>query len=467
MINVQKVLDAVPHAETFCSVRKLNEVAERARGDRSFLVDVAGTSGRGIPIYHVRFGSGKTKALVVGGPHAHEPIGSVTVLSLLTLLASKNSELANADVEWHIVPCSDPDGASLNESWTQRSFTFENYVKGYYVQPLRQQVDACFPIAYKKLTFTQPSPIARTLQKLLDQIRPDFFFSLHNSWGEGGYFVLNHGIADAYYAELRAILTACRIPVQSDFRVNLCPKRFSDGVFQTPTIRDYYDYLERTVPDPEKVLVNAGANSWDYLSEIKPDARSFVAELGYFRFPHDSQSLVPRGKPLRQILLRQDADSKFLAAAIIEEWDRLEGQLESSSPFFPAVLEDLISRKEGLLEGGMPISRYVTRDVLLNPRYSGDASESDLLHAYLVDGGLYFLRTAYQFVRLLKDSRPSPDVRRAIDRFEALFKDALAQVAREVDLSRVEIIDCTTLAKAQLGSGLVVLNAVMADSTSR
>jgi enamine deaminase RidA (YjgF/YER057c/UK114 family) len=77
------------------------------------------------------------------------------------------------------------------------------------------------------------------------------------------------------------------------------------------------------------------------------------------------------------------------------------------------------------------------------------------------ESGFIPLLLSYQFVRLLKASKQTSVVQQAIDRLEKVFEEALAQIARYVDFNAFEVIDCDTLAKAQLGSGLIALNAVL------
>src|SRR5262245_40331295 len=102
MINIEEVLNKVPHFETFCSVARLHTLVERLRSDQRFAVDTAGMSTGGVPIHHIRFGTGSIKALLVAGVHCHEPIGGLTVFSLLRLLEEGNVALTRAGVEWHV-----------------------------------------------------------------------------------------------------------------------------------------------------------------------------------------------------------------------------------------------------------------------------------------------------------------------------------------------------------------------------
>lgn len=85
MINVQDVINSLPKFEKFCSIENLYDLVGSIKNDKRFNVYIAGQSMCGLPIYHIEFGNGSTKAMVVGGPHADEPIGSLTVFSLLSL----------------------------------------------------------------------------------------------------------------------------------------------------------------------------------------------------------------------------------------------------------------------------------------------------------------------------------------------------------------------------------------------
>jgi hypothetical protein len=62
---------------------------------------------------------------------------------------------------------------------------------------------------------------------------------------------------------------------------------------------------------------------------------------------------------------------------------------------------------------------------------------------------------------LLKTSPQTPAVRRAIERLDRLYDEALAEIARHVAFDAIEVFEYDTLAKIQLGSGLIVLNSLL------
>lgn len=460
MIDVSEVVRAVPHFDKFSSVAELHALVEELRTDPGFEIEVAGSSANGVPIHYLRFGQGSVQALVVAFPHCKEPIGGLTVYSLMTLLHQRHPALVNADVEWHIVPCIDPDGALLNEGWTQQPVTMESYVKGFYVQVLGEQVDGSFPLKHKNLVWTTPSIEAEILRTIIDRVQPDFFYSLHNAWTGGAQYFLNRDIGSSHYEQLYKLLAEQNVPVQKQpiWREFLTP--FGEGVVENWSVKKFYDYLERSAPNPEEFIIYGGG-SWDYLEEVKPDALVFVTEIGYVLHPKDDSEKLT-GQNLRQFRLRVDADSKFLAAEMLEQWDLVKDDVDSSHPLYHAIETGaVLPAKDRLLEGGRPMALQPTRDILFNPQYNREATESDAFQACMVNGGLFFLCQSYQFVRLLKDSPQTPAVRTAIERLDPAFDAAIAQIDQYVDLSACVPIDHDTLARVQLGSGLVAINSLL------
>lgn len=459
MIGVQDVLRDVPHFGTFCSVEKLHGLVERLRTHSHFEVTVAGTSVNGVPIHHVRCGKGPIKALVIGGPHAHEPIGSLTVFSLLTLLQQGNRELLDAEVEWHVVPCIDPDGAILNEGWSQRPFTLESYLLNFYLQSRPEQVDFSFPITHKQMLFDRPSQEARVLQNILDRIRPDFCFSLHNFAPMGGvWFALSRDIGQTCYRRIYDLLEQHDLTLQPKAVLGI--DQFGEGMRHLPTMKSHYDDLELqgvAIPD-EYVQGRLGASSSEYVLQTNPDALVFVAELTYGKHPSDA-SEQETGQSLRQLNLRLAADNKFFATVILEEWQNVKEDLDVTSPFYRKILNDLVLVKDKLHIGVTEWYEQPIQSLLFNPEDARIATERDRIQAYMFR--TFFLGNAAAFGRLLQVSKQTTAVRQAAARFEQVFDAAIVDMNQHLDLAAFEVTDCDTLARVQLGSGLIALNSIL------
>jgi hypothetical protein len=458
MIDIEDALGALPHYDTFCSVAELHALAETLRDDPRFTVEVAGTSENGAPIHHVRFGSGAIKAMFVGFVHCSEPIGGLTVHGLMSLLQAGHPALVDADVEWHIVPCIDPDGAVLNEGWSQQPFTLESYLKGFHTQELADQADMSFPIQYKTLTFDAPIPEAVVLKGLIDRVMPDFYFSLHNALAGGAFYFLTHDIGRDRYQAFYDLLATSGLPLEANIYHSAMCKTFGDAVLEMPSMRAFYDFYERAGAAPE-TLMSFGETSGGYLVDLKPEAQVLVVELPYLKHPI-TQSQKDTGEDLRRLKLRLDADNKYIATVVLEEWDATKDDLDTASAFYRKVAQSTIQSRDQLHEG-LSASPEKTRDLLYNPSYARTMTESERFTQHVMR--LYMLSHVYEFVRLLRISRQTDRVRQAIARLDAIFDDVLADIARNLDAERLEVVDCDTLARIQLGTGLITINAMLED----
>lgn len=456
MIAIRDALAALPHFDRFCSVAELDASAEALRDDPRFTVTVAGISQRGAPIHHVRFGSGSLKALVVGAIHCNEPIGGLVVSGLMTLLQQGHPALTEADVEWHIIPCIDPDGAVLNEGWTQRPFTIESYLKGFHVQEIDDQVDMTFPVRYKTLDFSRPTVETQILKRLIDEIRPDFHYPLHNALAGGAFYILSHDIGRDRYRAFYDLLEESGLPLETNIFHKVMCEEYSESVLSMPGIPGFYELYANAGAAPE-ALITFGESSSGYLAAIKPEAQSLIVELPYLKHPV-ARSQVDTGQSLRRLKLRLDADNKFIVTAILEEWDRVKDDLDTGNAFYRKVTKGIVATRDQLHEG-MSHSPEKTRDLLYNPAYARTMTESERFTQHVMR--LYMISHLYEFVRLLKVSKQTGQVQRAIARLDAIFDDALADIARNIDAERLEIVDHDTLARIMIGTGLVVIDAML------
>jgi hypothetical protein len=464
MIGIEAALAATPHFERFLSVAELDAITARLAEDPGFSVEEIGTSPAGRTIRKIRFGAGPAKALFVGFPHCKEPIGSLTVAALLHLLETRDPALMGAPVEWTIIPCIDPDGAVLNEGWSLEPLDLERYMRNFYVQPLTSQVDGSFPVRHKRLAWDTPSAEAEILRRQLDAIRPDFYFPLHNAWVGGAFFYLSRPMGKTAYDAIYALLARERFPLQVRPMWQGVCEEYAPAILQAWTIRLNYDYLEARMPNPETAL-SFGSQSWDYLATIKPDAVSFAAELGYMLHPDDGSD-ADTGENLRAFKLLIDTQSKLLAWVLLEEWEKVAGEVDAANPIHAAVTGGgVIPDRAGIERGGRPMAMQPTADFLSNPLYDRPMKEGDRFQTCMVESGFWFLCHSYQLVRLLKASRQTPAMTTAVERLEAAFDAALAEIKRFVDFDAFAPVAFDTLARVQLGSGLAVLNAVIGERT--
>ena len=453
MIDVNKVLGRLPHYKAFQPVSRLNKFVEGLRRDRRFTIAAPGHSELGEPIYHVRFGTGKLKVLIVGYPHPNEPDGGLTVLALLTLLKEGCPELAGQGIEWHIVPCATPDGAALAEGWTLKPFSFERFMEYYFRKDPCHDLESSFPVKYGKMDFKKPVSETRALMKVLRAARPALYYSLHNATHGGAFFLVGRDLGAKYYSRFYRLMRGLGMPLHTE-KLDLALKTYGKSVYSEILIKDEYDSLRKSMSDPTR-YIKSGATPVEYLRKYNKDAFSFICE-----FPHVTHRPPSRGEGSgqnrRRQVLRGAADEFYLLSVIFSEWRRVKGDINKKSPFYTQVAARMPGREEYLREA----------------RFSGDTLKDDSLDRAALKSeefddclGLYYnLCWNWQFVRLLEDSRQTPGVKAARARIEKLLREFYAGLETKREFSSFRSIPIASLVKAQLGSGLIVINSMLERS---
>src|SRR5690606_9811634 len=198
--DILRRAEAVPAQNSFPTVDELHRAMEelRTRHPEHISVQRIGTSrlGESIPLYRV--GAGAHSALVAGGVHPNEPIGSLTILHLVEQLVTDDAFRAALDTTWHIIPCADPDGMRLNEGWFADPADRDRYAREFFRPAPDEQVEWTFPFSYKKAYFDAMMPETQALARAIDLSRPDLYVPLHNSEGGGAYYYLSRPEPELY-----------------------------------------------------------------------------------------------------------------------------------------------------------------------------------------------------------------------------------------------------------------------------
>lgn len=286
---------------------------------------VLGRSRLDEPIDHFTIGDGPLQVVIAGGVHPNEPIGFRTVQQLVRLLLEA-PELAALAATWHIVPCADPDGARLNESWFA-SADRAAYFEGFYRPAPGEQVEWSFPFEYKEAWFDHPIPETRALMALFDRVRPDVFVGLHNAEFGGVYFYLNQD--DATLArELRDLPAAFGLPLDVGEPEMDGLVRLDDAVFRAPLARERYDHREARGLPPE--TRSGGAGTADYLERY--GTTTMIAELPYWTHP-DAADTTPTDRLYRDVVAEKADSLDELHVLLQRILDAARPSLTIDSPF--------------------------------------------------------------------------------------------------------------------------------------
>lgn len=277
-----KILEAIPDYAEFLTVDEMDASSKALAAEYPDVVSISsiGNSRDGNPLYCLKIGNGSKKGMMYGLPHPNEPIGAM-MLEYFARAYAESEELRNTmDYTFYIIKCWDVDGTKLNEKWFKGPFTIYNYARNFFRPAGHQQVDWTFPIDYKNLHFHATIPETKAMMDLIDEIQPEFIYSLHNAGFGGAYWYITHPM-DPVYDDFR------KVPVEQGVPLNLGEPEapfctaLSPAVYDHLGIEDEYDYLEQyTSTDPGKAI-KVGTCSAAYAKK-KYDSYTILTELPYF-----------------------------------------------------------------------------------------------------------------------------------------------------------------------------------------
>jgi len=282
-MELVEILNQIPEYKEFMTISELNNSSKKLAEEFAHVeLNKLGKSREGRTIYCLKIGEGKENAFLVAFPHPNEPIGSMS-LEFLSHLLAKNPEFTKeTGYTWYIIKAIDIDGAILNEGWFKGEFNPFKYAKNYYRPAGFEQVEWSFPIKYKKLDFISPPPETQALMQLINEIKPKFMYSLHNSAFGGVYFYVSRGVGNLFSA-LNEFVKKEKLPLHLGEPEAPYIKKLHDGVFQMVGIQEMYDFTEsKGIENPQEFII-CGTSSYDYLKSIVSEENfHLVCEIPYF-----------------------------------------------------------------------------------------------------------------------------------------------------------------------------------------
>jgi hypothetical protein len=288
-----------------------------------------GTSRLGEPLHSYRIGTGSHAAVVVGGVHPNEPIGSWTALHLAET-ALGDERVQALDVTWHIVPTIDPDGMRLNEAWFHDPHDRVFYSRHFYRPAPDSQVEWTFPNSYKSVYFDQVLPETLAFMRLIDDTEPDLLVSLHNGEMGGVYYYLSEDLPDVVDT-LHAVPAALGLPLDTGEPESPYLRELAPAVFAMDGIETAYAYLEELGIDPGEHIHGGSSAAW----AMRHGALCMVAELPYWSHP-DADDQTPTDESYAD-LLRRCADELGASGAELQAFlDEASPMLSIPSPFVEA-----------------------------------------------------------------------------------------------------------------------------------
>jgi hypothetical protein len=447
--DILKLIQDVPDYKQFLTVDELRESSNRLVQRFPQIVEKipVGVSRNGYPIEALKIGQGSKTALVFAMPHPNEPIGSMTLEYLTARLAEDDELRESLDYTWYIIKCVDPDGTKLNEGWFKGPYTVRNYARHFYRPPSSLQVEWTFPVDYKTLHFNQPLPETQGLMALMEKVKPDFLFSLHNSGFGGAYFYLTSDFPVAY-PTFYQIVESQKLPLHLGEAEVPYVQHYSDAIFEMIDVPMMYEFIAKQLngADPA-AAITGGGSSFSYASQFNPNLLGLVCEMPYFYNPA-IQDRSPSQYTRREAITTASRATCHDLEILKEQYEAIQPFLNVTSPFKDVFAENLTS----LYRHYQAQENWAQSD----PSTLQIATQAEAFDSLLVSR-FYELNTFGMFVRLMEDllsaHGETPELKAAHSRAEALFNELSDQLEKDLNYS---VIPIQQLVRVQLGAGLTV-----------
>ena len=338
--DVLTILNDVPDYQVFLTVDELKASTHQLANAYPNAVEILpiGHSRQGDPIEAIKIGDGPRQALLFAMPHPDEPIGSMMLEYLSLQLAEDDVLRESLGYTWYLIKCIDPDGTRLNEGWFKGPFSIKNLARHYYRPPAYQQVAWTFPIDYKTLHFHDPMPETQALMALIEQVRPDFMYSLHNS-GFGGVYFYIWEEAPPLYEPFHKLVESQGLPLHLGESEMPYEVEYASAIYKDSSITAEYDYLEEQTDTDPAEIITGGTLSFEYARAFC-DPFTLICEMPYFYHPainDTSASDMVRRDAILQAIEETREDVNFLE----ELYDTVKSELTVVSPFRDAIEETL------------------------------------------------------------------------------------------------------------------------------
>jgi hypothetical protein len=289
-----------------------------------------GTSRLGEPIPMFTIGSGPRPHLLFAGVHPNEPIGFRTLQHLASELVADPGLLATSEATWHLIPCIDPDGTRLNESWFADPSDRTAYSRGFYRPAPAEQAEWTFPFSYRDAYFDDVIPETQALMRVIDEVRPELMVSLHNAELGGVYYYLSEDVPGAVPA-LHAVPRALGLPLDVGEAESPAIRSIAPAVYLMSSMSDEYDYLASLGMDAASMV--GGDSSSAYAR--RHGTVSLVAELPYWSHPL-ADDTTPTSADYADVVRAKGEAMVELGATLVSLLDEARPDLTIRSPFLRA-----------------------------------------------------------------------------------------------------------------------------------
>jgi len=285
---------------------------------------------------------------------------------------------------------------------------------------------------------------------LINELKPKFMYSLHNSLGFGGvYFYVTRGVGNLF-SDLIEFVKKEELPLHLGEPELPFRKVLHNAIFQNSGIQEMYDFLEtKGIENPQEVIKN-GTSSWDYLKSIASGGNfTLLCEIPYFY--HNSIEDTSLTEFERRDLLIQSLEYKknvYKHARRI--FNHIKNFCDKSTLIYRAV-EDYVRRTRTFLDGSII-------DAKTSSLYEGRATVAQAFDSNF-SSKYYCLTDISMISRLCEEAMSNhPENEVELDKIKNGLDQWIEQKINELfrDI-KYEIIPIQKLVRIQIGSAFITL----------
>lgn len=454
-MKLLEFLDHIPDYQEFMTIAELDE-SSRKLANQFEMVDLKeiGKTRKGRKIFCLKIGEGEKKALLFAFPHPNEPIGSMSLEFLSWFLAENPEFTRETGYTWYLIKAIDVDGAILNEGWFKGKFDPIKYAKNYYRCAPFDQVEWTFPIKYKKLIWETPLPETQALMNIINEIKPEFMYSLHNSLGFGGvYFYVTSSVGNLFN-DLVEFIEREELPLHLGEPELAFRKVLHKAIFQNGGVQEQYDFLEDSgIIDPQKVI-DTGTSSWDYLKNIMGQENfTLVCELPYF-YHNSIQDTSLTEYERRDLRLNSLEYNKDIFKHAKKYFGYIKKYCDNSTLIYRAVEEFIKSRRTYL--------NFAINKAKNSSLYDGKATVAQAFDSN-ISVRYYFLTDISMIARLYQEAlEKHPENQKEIIKTKVELEKWIEQEINNL-LTNVDfkVIPIEKLVRIQIGSAFITLKNLL------
>ncbi|MCY3935757.1 MAG: M14 family zinc carboxypeptidase [Chloroflexi bacterium] len=399
-----------------------------------------------IELLSIHHGEDSPNAFLFGAPHPNEPIGCMTIEFLSRRLCEDENLRNQLNYNWHFIPCIDADHMRLNEGWFRGPFDLRNYHRNFYRPRSNEQVEWSFPVQYKTLTFDQPLSETQALIRCIDELKPRFMFSLHNSESGAVYYHLSDE-SPPLYPLLRDIPSW--FGLQLDMRSAELPYtlELSPGIFKHHTVHQMYDFFAAQSAEDPALKIQQGASSFEYAQRY--GTKSIIVELPYWDDPRVSdlsETPLTRQEAVLEAAHRSLATGEWLST----QWERTSPFLQLDTPFHRATADSVHSKNKWASGRISWINEHPDRE---QPAITADAFASQISQRSLDQ------RAVAMWLRALEAEIAAGNPHPSLLAAHSLAEQEFNKRADELDeLTHYRIVPIRDLVGVQVCAGLAAAN---------